>query len=146
MTSTCPDCSTLMDRMITPNGEVKFRCYCGRTDVGTPKDTLIAIISVGDDTTGNKFGVFTKNASFDPAGNKIKDVCPNCNLNYLTFILYPPQETIVYTCSCGYSANRTEHEHNKKKMFEKKQLLKKSSNQTSNKSTENISENVSEKK
>jgi hypothetical protein len=48
-----------------------------------------------------KYDVFIRNSSFDPAAKRIRRECPNCRAPYLTLIYIGVGETPIYTCTCG---------------------------------------------
>ncbi len=105
----CPSCESLMTRMIV-NYNVNFLCnVCGRTREGTPKDTLVVIVPVGGGADNSKYETFVDNAPYDQAGYKQQVDCPKCGLDFMSVVILPPNETMVYVCDCGYQATLSEH-------------------------------------
>jgi hypothetical protein len=98
----CSQCQACLEKEILPSGSILFTCSCGITRAGTDDDTLILeeFPEMADMT--QKYDVFIENSAHDPAGYIIKEDCPKCHLDFMTLIRVGVNETVMYTCTCGY--------------------------------------------
>ncbi len=98
----CEQCQTCLDKEILKTGVIMFTCSCGVTKLGTNNDTLILeeFPEMADMT--QKYDAFIESSAHDPAGYIIKVDCPECHVDFMTLIRVGANETVMYTCTCGY--------------------------------------------
>lgn len=100
MVKFCDECGSLLSPTTT-TGELMFNCVCGKMFKSTPEDSLRGEEHLEAAESKQKYEVFIKNSAFDPAGKKIKRMCPVCFAPYLTLIYIGSGETPIYTCTCN---------------------------------------------
>lgn len=105
----CPECESLMPKIVTAAGAIVFQCRCQLTFEGGTDDTLMA--EGGDEagSTNMMWNTFISNSPFDPAANVVLKDCPQCRLNFLVMTRVGTAETTIYTCSCGYVATHEQY-------------------------------------
>src|SRR5688500_1202761 len=96
----CPECASHMTKTTSTTG-ILFYCRCQNQIPGTAEDTIMAeeYISAGESL--NIHDVFIENAVHDPAGMKVRKLCPKCKLDFMTMVRIGEQEKTFYLCSCG---------------------------------------------
>lgn len=111
----CDQCQACLEKEILPTGKIVFTCTCGLVKEGTPDDTLILeeFPEMADMT--QKYDVFIENAPHDPAGYIIMEPCLKCNLDFMTLVRVGVNQTVLYTCTCGYKATYMEYMAKKNK-------------------------------
>lgn len=98
-----------MQKEITPAGVIIFTCKCSEDVPGGPEDTLMEEVYLGTAESDQKHQVFIENSAFDPGANIVMKDCPQCRLNFMTMIQIGAGATIMYVCSCGYTATMSEY-------------------------------------
>ena len=76
---------------------------------GAPADSLMAEGYFESSEMSSKHEVFIQNSPYDLARNIVKKDCPGCKLNFITMIRVGSQETLIFTCDCGYRATLEEY-------------------------------------
>ncbi len=113
MSDFCSACGTVLNRNVFGNGQLVYKCpSCGQSYPGTANQTLISIVPARENSNPVQYQDFINHASHDPAGYKVAKRCPNddCGLDFLTLTRFPPNEIIMYTCLCGYSAPSAQYD------------------------------------
>ena len=93
----------------TSTGVIVFNCKCQMQVPGTPYDTLMSEGVLEMANSNRKHDIFIENSPFDPARNIVIKECPSCGLDFLTIIRVAASETVMFTCTCGYSATNDEY-------------------------------------
>ncbi len=96
----CIFCDKALERDTT-GGIVKFKCKCTYEIHGTAEDARISGVSAGGENI-EMYRILVNNAAHDRVNKQIKKTCPECKLDYMTFIRVGSSESIVFKCKCGY--------------------------------------------
>lgn len=100
----CDQCGSRVAKT-TVTGAVTFKCVCGQPIEATAEDTLM--YEEHFESAGAFNETFIENSPFDPAANVVKMDCP-CGLDFLTKIYVGDDQTVLYTCTCGFRATHNE--------------------------------------
>jgi hypothetical protein len=101
-----------MDKEITQAQKIAFTCLCGNSIDSEPADTLMYEEYLEAEDNNPKHEIFIENSAHDPAGYTIKKDCPQCNMDFMTMIILGSNETVIYTCTCGFRITRSDYEAN----------------------------------
>ena len=97
----CDQCESKMTKIPNPNGQIIFKCRCSNEVIGDDYDTLMFEEQISSEGTNFKHDVFVENSPYDPAALVVKQDCV-CGLDFLNMIRIGHQESVMYTCTCGY--------------------------------------------
>ena len=102
----CPSCS----RAVTRNTSVfpiQFRCVCGISFDGDPKDALIGVKTIHSDESVGQYRRLINSAPHDPVNQKVLKTCSKCGLDYMTQTLLGKNDVVMWGCTCGNRVART---------------------------------------
>lgn len=98
----CDACGVRSTERFAANDKVTFKCSCGNVMEGGTEDRIMKTWEMSTTENTDKYQILIRNSSFMREGNLTKRECPKCKLPYLTQNRIGPEQTIVYTCKCGY--------------------------------------------
>jgi DNA-directed RNA polymerase subunit M/transcription elongation factor TFIIS len=94
-------CGNIMEKHITPQQEIVFRCSCGETAPAAQDDCLLYEEAERmNDLT--KHEIMIENAPYDAARCLVAKSCPQCKIDRITQVFIQGSMVTFYVCDCGY--------------------------------------------
>lgn len=104
MAKFCPKCEKSLE-LSTTTGELIFKCpVCQEQVKGSPYDTLMPANYVTIEENVELWHNIIQNAPFDRVSEKVDIACKKCGRDYLTRLRLGKNESIVYSCKCGFNS------------------------------------------